>query len=546
MNNRLIKKIDALRHRIPVLVILCFLVVCASAETLFQSNSPKHPSRARSTKKIELRKADLMTQRTNPDIIVFNNNVVLYHDGALMYCDSAYLDDKNNTFDAFGHVKINQGDTIILTGDYMHYDGMFRLAKVRKNVILEDKKAKTTLFTDSLNYDRMMNIAYYFDGGMIVDPVNELTSTWGQYEPNLKLATFRDSVKLVNKQYTINTDTLQYNTRSSIATILGPAVVLSDSGTIYTNHGWYNTKTEESLLLNQSVVVNKQKNQFLTGDSIHFNRAMSLGDVYGNMILQDTLRKVILKGNRGHYDGRINFSWAADSAQMLEYSQKDTLYMHADTLQMTRDRHGNNLMKAYWNARFFRTDIQGLGDSIQYSTKDSILHMFKDAVAWNSSYQAAGDTIHIFMKDSTVDHMILHINAYIMEQIDSLKFNQMKGKKITAYLQNKQLHYVYVEGNAESIFYPQEKDKSFIGHNQTESGFMSIYFADKKVKRLKLWPEPKAVMTPLPELLPANLKLKNVAWLDYLRPLNKNDIFRKSVRKSTDLPPKRIRYNQDN
>lgn len=536
MSKRLSVKLNEIKHRAPLLVVLCFLVICASAETLFSSLPPA--PKVKSSKKIELRKARLWDQRRNFEPLVLIDSVILVHEGAIMYCDSAYVYDKSNSFEAFGNVKINQGDTITLVGDYMHYDGMYRLAKMRRNVVLEDKKMKMTLFTDSLNFDRIMNIAYYFDGGMVVDPENELTSSWGQYEPAVKLATFRDSVKLVNKKFVIHSDTLQYSPQTRITTILGPSVVQSDSGTIYTNRGWYNTVTEESMLLNQSLVVNKQKNQFLTGDTIFFNRGKSLGEVYGHMILQDTVRKIILKGNRGHYDGSLKFAWASKMAQALEYSQKDTLYLHADTLQMTPEGKFNRL-KAFRNARFFRKDIQGIGDSIQYSSKDSVMHLFREAVVWNDNHQVAGDTIHVYRKDSVVDHMIVKRNAYIMDQIDSLKFNQIKGRTITAYMDGKQLRHVLVEGNAESIFYPQEKDASFIGQNQTESGFLSIYFENKKVKKLKLWPQPKATMTPLPELKPEKLRLKDVFWLDYMRPLNKDDIFRIVPRKVGDAPPKR-------
>jgi lipopolysaccharide export system protein LptA len=536
MSNPL-EMLSKIKHRIPLLVILCFLVVCVSAETLFQRSSNPVAKR-KSAKKIELKKSRLLLHRANFQPMVLLDSVILYHEGAYMYSDSAYLDDVNNTFEAFGNVRILQGDSITLVGDYMHYDGVFRLAKIRRNVVLEDKRMKMTLFTDSLNFDRIMNIAYYFDGGMVVDSLNELTSTWGQYEPALKLATFRDSVKLVNPQFVIHSDTLEYSTQNRVATILGPSVVVSDSGTIYSNRGWYNTLTQESMLLNQSLVVNKQKTQFLTGDSIFFNRAKSKGEVYGHMILKDTLRRVTLKGNRGHYDGAIRFAWASDSAQAIDYSQGDTLFLHADSLQMSSD--GNfNKMKAFRRARFFRADVQGVADSLQYSTRDSIMHLFRDAVVWHDKDQIVGDTIHIFMKDSVVDRMVVKQDAYIMEQIDSTKFNQLKGRTITAYMANKQLKHVFVEGNAESIFYPQEKDGSFIGLNKTESGFLSIDFENKKIKKLKLWPQSNASTTPLPELKPELMRLKGCVWLDYLRPLNKLDIFRNVIRKPTDITPKR-------
>lgn len=542
MNNIFRKSITLLKHRIPLLAILCLLVVYTWANTLFvsQSASPSVPT-PNNTKKIELRKAEQMV-RNNTPVIELHDNVELYHDGATMYCDLAYLDDQNNRFEAIGNVRIIQGDSIELKGDYLHYDAIYRLAKMRNNVVLEDKKAMATLFTDSLNFDRMVNIAYYFDGGMVVDTINELTSIWGQYEPNLKLATFRDSVRLFNPKYTIHSDTLQYSTLSGIATILGPAVVESDSGTIYTSKGWYNTHTEESMLLNQSVVVNKPKTQFLTGDTIYYNRLKSVADVYGNMALRDTLKKIILKGHRGHYDGSLNQAWATNKAQALEYSRGDTLYLHADTLKFIHGDSARHTLKAYRNTRFFRIDLQGVGDSLQYNASDSTLHIYNNASLWSAEYQLTGDSIHIQIKDSVRRKISLEHNSYIIQQIDTLKYNQLAGRKIDAFVQGQELNHVYVDGNARSIFFPQEKDSSYIGLNLTESSYLAIDLENKKVKKLKLWGEPKASITPIPLITPEQFKLKGVMWLDKLRPKDPEDIFRATPTDSLATPKRVSRF----
>ena len=77
----------------------------------------------------------------------------------------------------FDNVKMVQGDTLFLYGDYLFYDGNTQIAQVRYNVRMENKN--TTLLTDSLNYDRIYNLGYYFDGGTLMDEENVLTSEWG-------------------------------------------------------------------------------------------------------------------------------------------------------------------------------------------------------------------------------------------------------------------------------------------------------------------------------------------------------------------------------
>ena len=199
--------------------------------------------------------------------------------------------------DAFGNVRMEQGDTLFVYGDILYYDGDTGLARLRDNVKMINRDV--TLTTDSLNYDRWVNIGYFFDGGVITDPENELTSVYGQYSPETKYALFEENVELKNPRFTLYSDTLKYNTETSIADILGPSVIVSDSNTIYTDLGWYDTKQDLAMLLDRSRIVSKS--QELIGDTIYYDRKSGFGEVFGNMFLNDSSRKVILEGDYGYY-----------------------------------------------------------------------------------------------------------------------------------------------------------------------------------------------------------------------------------------------------
>ncbi|GAB6010751.1 OstA-like protein [Viscerimonas tarda] len=515
-------------HRVRITGILCLIVIYVSAQSLL-------PAPQNNKKKIEIVSALSMNKRQNFDPTILLDSVVLFHDGAYMYCDSAYLDEKNNAFEAFSRIKVEQGDTLFLYGDYLRYDANTKLVRIRENVRLENKNV--TLFTDSLNYDRAINLAYYFDGGMLVDEENELTSFWGQYEPAIKIATFKDSVKLVNNKFILYSDTLKYNTDNKIATILGPSTIVSDSGIIYTKKGWYNTQSEESKLFDRSLIVNKEGNRTLTGDTVFYDKTKGYGEVFGNMYLQDTLKKIILRGHYGYFDEVNDYAMATDSAFCIEYSQGDSLYVHGDTLKLETDSVYREI-KAYYNVRFYRFDVQGVCDSMQFNTKDSILYMYKEPVLWNEQQQLNGDTIEIMMNDSTIDNVHMKNYCFAIEELDSLHYNQLKGRDLKAFFEGKELRYIVVEGNAESIFYPAEKDGSKTGMNQTESSFLSIAMKEKKIEKLKLWSKATGKMIPIPDLKPEQLTLKDFQWFDYLRPRDKDDIFRKVRKKEGAIRPK--------
>jgi lipopolysaccharide export system protein LptA len=515
---------------VSVLFIL-FSTLKAEPQPVYIAQQP--PVQEPAARIVEMKQAELWSKREGLDAEVLTGNVIFYHEGAYMYCDSAYLYQQNNSFEAFSNVSMEQGDTLFVYGDYLFYDGNTRLARLRDNIRMEDQTV--TLFTDSLDYDRIANLGYYFEGGMLVDEENELTSYWGQYAPDTKEAVFSDSVKLVNEDYTIFADTLKYNTETKIADILGPSRIVSDSGYIYTDRGWYNTLTEESRLFDRSQVYSNDGMKVLIGDTIFYNRLSGDGEAFGNMYLEDKERKTILRGNYGYYNEQTEYGLATDSAFVVDYSQLDSLFLHGDTLIMSTDSIYRNV-KAFHNVRFWRSDIQGVSDSLHYSSRDSMIYMLGNPVVWNESNQILGYQINVYLNDSTVDkaHIIDYALA-IQDRGIKDQYNQLSGREMTAFFNNGELYNVLVEGNAMSLYYLVEDDGTVIGLNKTESPYLSMDIEEDKLQRLKLWPATTAVTTPLPQLLPEQKRLEGFVWLDYLRPLNSFDIFRRNIREIGDV-----------
>ena len=473
-----------------------------------------------------------------PDAQILNGDVCFRHDSSYMYCDSAYFFEQTNSLEAFSNVRMEQGDTLFVYGDYLFYDGNTQVAYLRENVRMEN--GQVTLFTDSLNYERIPNIGYYFEGGLIVDSLNQLSSFYGQYSPETKLAVFNDSVQVENPDFILYSDTLHYDTESKVATILGPSVIVSDSGTIHTSRGWYDTVNNTSLLLDQSQVESGEK--ILIGDSIFYNRDTGMGEVYGNMSLIDTAQHVTLQGEYGYYNEQTGYAFATDSARFLEYSQGDTLFLHADTLQMVTVDSVYREIKAYYGVRFYRIDMQGVCDSMQFNTRDSVLYMYTEPVLWNEQYQLYGDTIAIYMNDSTIEYAHVIQFAFAAQHVDSSYYNQLKGNNLKAYFEGQAVHQIDVAGNAESIFYPLEKDGAKVGMNETKSGFLTIWVKDNKLDKLKIWPSPVGSMTPIPDLKPDQKMLKDFYWFDYLRPKNRDDIYEVVKRKATESPKRSNKF----
>lgn len=316
-----------------VLSVRIYALHSIARASYFYCLQQKNDSTTKQKQQIILNHADIISYDVNiqKDIQVLRGNVEFQHDDAIMTCDSAYLNDQTQEFQAFDNVHMNQNDTLNMYAEYLRYDGVEKIGYFRRNVKLENKS--TTLYTDSLNYDRNRNLAYYFDGGSIVDSSNTLTSDYAQYDVKTKDAEFIDNVKLENEKMVMTTDHLFYNTNTQISRMLGNTIIESDSGTIYTTRGVYDTKNNVAILLDNSVVNSGTKS--LTGDSIYYDSDKKFGEAFGNMKIIDTLQKMELHGDYGYFDDTKKYAFVTSRSYAIDFSDADdSVFISADTLEL--------------------------------------------------------------------------------------------------------------------------------------------------------------------------------------------------------------------
>lgn len=511
------------RHRIFSLGILCLFAFCLGAQV-----QPGRRGGQPAKSKVYLLHSDVLKKskkNPDPDAQILVGNVAFRHDSIYMYCDSACFYEKTNSLEAFDNVKMVQGDTLFLYGDYLFYDGNTQIAQVRNNVRMENRT--TTLETDSLNYDRIENLGYFFDRGTLMDEENVLTSDWGEYSPATKVSVFNYDVKLVNPKFTLTSDTLRYNTMSKVASIVGPSDIDSDNNHIYSELGFYYTQIGQAELLNRSVLTNEGKR--LTGDSLFYDREKGVGEAFYDVVFTDTIGKNMLKGDYCYYSEPTGYAFATDRAVAVDFSQGDSLFLHADTLQLfTYHLDTDSMyreMRGYHKVRMFRTDMQGVCDSLVFSSKDTCLTMYRDPILWNAQQQLLGEEIRVYMNDSTIDWAHIHNQALSVERLDSVNYNQVTGKDMKAYFKGGEMHQVDVISSVRVVYYWMEKDSTLMGMNVSETSELSIFLENRKMKKMLMKPKTNGVFYPMDQLPADKMKLDNFAWFDYVRPQNKEDIF---------------------
>jgi len=474
-------------------------------------------------KRIELVNAEVLEydESKGDKIKRLKGDVVFKHDGLTMYCDSAYLSSATNTLDAFSNVRIMQGDSLQIDGDYLNYKGNTKRSELINNIRL--KHLDMVLTTNHLIHDMNTGIATYFNGGEITDADNRLTSKTGNYNSSNYTLFFKDSVYLENPEYTMKSDTLNYNTKTKTAYFQGPTSIISNQNKIYCKNGWYDTPDNSSMFSDQATIFTGKNS--ITADSMYYYRNQGHGIAYGNVIMHDSIEGVIISGGFADYYELEDRALVTKNAMLTDIYAEDSLFLHADTFKTSLDSTGHKLILAYHKVRFYKTNLQGVCDSISYSFKDSTIHLFNNPFLWSEANQMKADFIRIYSGEKGIELLEFNQNAFISSRVDSGLYNQIKGKDMWGYFLNNDLKKIKVLGNGQTIYYPKNNNESIIGVNTADCSDMWIYVNENNIEKISFLTQPAATLYPLNEIAKEELILQGFKWNGYQRPLNRHDIF---------------------
>jgi lipopolysaccharide export system protein LptA len=505
---------------------LFVILLLATVDLHAQATQPERAGR----KKIDLKNADedsIEKDSIGNEMHRLLGNVLFFHNNITLSCDSAHYFPQLNQIISYVKVHIEQGDTLDLYSDYLFYDGKSETALAKGNVELIDRE--THLYTDTINYDVRNRIARYDDRGRMTNAQNTLTSITGVYYVSQSLFHFKDSVKIVNPDYVMTADTMDYNTNTEIAYFTGPTELNGDSIYLYCEKGWYDTRNDVTNIWKNALIDNKK--QIVHGDSLFFNNITGFGQSFGNVIIQDTINNLLVKGEYAWYYKEPEKFLVTDKAVFIQASKKDSLFLHADTISSITVTDTSaiayRLMKAFHGCRIYSNGMQAKCDSLSYSFQDSVIRLYKAPVLWADENQLTADSMAVFTKDRQTDRLELYSSAFVASQIDTIRFNQIKGRALTGHFKNNQLYKIEIKGNGESIYYLLDGE-NIAGVNQSKCVNIDVFMVEGKISEIYEHQDPEGNIDPPEPKIPKELRLPGFSWLETLRPKDRNDIFRKT------------------
>jgi lipopolysaccharide export system protein LptA len=540
-----------LRLKFTISIFSIFLICCScglSAQQII-TNAPTADS-IRAIKIVQGKSLRLVTIDSVTAFETIAGDVIIKEGLTTFYCDSATINRRTNIVEAFGNIHINDNDSIHTYSQYLRYVGTDRIAYLKKNVKLTDKKG--TLYTDDLEYNLRTGIATYKNGGRITNDKTVLTSRNGVYYADTKDVYFKNDVHLKDPDRDIWTDSLLYNIKTNIATFIAKTrVVGKDGSVITTNSGSYNLSTGEAIFGGRPTY--RDSSMFAIADRMAYDKKNNILQMEGNAKFVDSINKITLIGGEIYADGKVKAFLATRKPVMIIHRDGDSTYVAADTLfsglrkydslerKMITQRDTLKTAMAvntnsadtsiryfigFHHVRIFNDSLQAVSDSLHYSTIDSTFKLFGEPVVWNDKSQVTGDTLLMFTEKQKPKRLYVFNNGMIINKTKEGMYNQIAGRTLNGYFVDGNIDYVRVKGSpAESIFYPQDDDSAYVGINRSSGDVIDVYFVKKELNKVKFVNNVDGVLYPIKDIPADKKELRGFKWLDNRRPKNKLELF---------------------
>lgn len=448
-------------------------------------------------------------------------NVKLKHKANYIDCDSAVVY-ANNNIDAFGHVVIRKKNGAQVYGDKLNYLSLQKVAILRGNVILVDKKSK--LYAEDITYDLNNDVGQYLTGGKMINDKSEITSQTGTFYTKENIVLFRQNVKVNHPKYKLESDSLLYNTQLKRSIFKTSTKIDNDSGYIWCNSGWHDEGTNQSSFGKGTYIYSPPS--WLLTDSIFYDKAQGKSFIYKTFEYHDTAAKTHLFGDSAYmYNDNKDMIAYKRPILIMESSDNKPTFIRAETLISQQVNKEEKILRAIHKVRLYNNDFQAISDTMIYTSADSSIYLRQQAFLWQDEYQLTGNAIYIYLQNKKPKRINVFENSFMAHQEETKgHFNQVSSDTSFFYFLDGKMDYLYAFSNAKSIYYGKEEGKGYLGLNSSESYSLRMNYDSTKPKEVIFYDHPKATFFPVKEITETNRFLPNFVWKVALRPRSKDDL----------------------
>ena len=423
------------------------------------------------------------------------------------------------------------------------YSPATHVAEFEEDVVLTNKKDGYRLSTQRLVYNTRTHIAEINDPTEIVGRNDVILTSKGRYNTQTDNAVLESRSTIEHRDSAGNTillegDSITYDKASGVSEAFafshpdkGPRpVVITDTAhraMLIGNYGRYDNVNRVSVAAGYPLL-----KEYSRGDTIFLRADTIRTRVLVAMVLPDDVKARLLEQYRlaykngadtlapasapspvfpqpggdapasalvtGSVGSGSEMNPALDMSRIVNpplTPEQKWLAAADSSLRVPKDYY---MAQAWRRARFFRSDVQGVADTIRFNQLDSMLYMVHRPVVWSGERQVAGNRIDVHLADSTADWAFLPDFGIMSEHVEDEFYNQMSGKRLFVNFDNGELVRLEVDGNVRSIFLPAEHDSTFNKLVDAQSSYLTMDFThDRRLQKLKMWPDVSGTVTPI-------------------------------------------------
>lgn len=465
-------------------------------------------------------------QENYPDAFILSkvqNQVYFLHEGIEVWCDRAIFYQNDNFFRAFGNVRMKQGDTVNMTSKYAEYNGNTQFAFASNDVLLTTPSNRLT--TDSLFFNRVKQEAFYRSGGKVQDSASTITSVRGRYFMNQEKISFKQNVKVRNPEYDIDSENLDFYSENGHAYLYGPSTITSETSVVYCERGFYDTRNDNGFFVKNSKV--DYENRKLEGDSIYFDRPSGFASATNDIKITDTINQSVITGHYAEVFRKKDSLLITKNPIVAIKQENDSVYLASDTLMVTGKVDDRDI-RAFYDARIFKSDLSGKADSIHSSERTGLTKLIRNPILWSGESQITGDTIHLISNTEAekLDSLRVFENAFMIQKDSIEGYNQIKGKELYGLFENNEIYEVDVIKNTESLFYLRDDGADLIGINKTLSAKIKILLEKQEILDIIYYNNVDSNTFPSSQFPENSKELKGFKWRGEERLTSKADLLK--------------------
>jgi len=306
----------------------------------------------------------------------------------------------------------------------------------------------------------------------------------------------------------------------------GPSTITGEDYKIYCERGFYDTKIEQGYGIKNTKI--NYNNRIIEGDSVYFDKATEFASATNNIQVTDTINDGVIRAHYAEVFKGKDSVFATKRAVSVSLVEQDSLYMHGDTLMVTGKPEAR-ILRAFRNAKFYKTDLSGKCDSIHFDEKTGITQLITQPILWNVENQMTGDSIHLIsdLETDKLDSLKVINNAFIisLDTISKVGYNQAKGKDLFGKFIENELKIIDLVSNTEVIYYMYNGNQELVGINKTICSKIRLLMENNEIDDITFFVNPDGNIFPEKDLPFESRKLKDFIWRGDERIYSKDDIF---------------------